>query len=251
MISAVVLTHNDEKIIERTLKSLIWSDEIVVVDDRSSDGTVAIAKKLNARVYERALNNDFSSQRNFGLEKAKHDWVLFVDSDEEVSPALAKEIKEATGKMDVNGFYLKRQDVLWGRELKHGETSRVRLMRLGQKGKGVWERPIHEVWNITGVVGTLNTPLYHFPHPNVAQFIDEINFYSTINAHYLYSQKIRVPWWHIVVYPKAKFFHNYFLRLGFLDGTAGAVVALMMSMHSFLTRAKLWLLWHKDDRVGV
>ena len=117
-------------------------------------------------------------------------------------------------------------------------------MRLAKKNAGVWQRPVHETWNITGRIGELSQPLLHYPHPDVAQFITDINWYSTLNAHYLYSQKVHVSWWHILAYPKAKFFVDYIWYRGFLDGTAGVVVALMMSFHSFLTRAKLWLLWH-------
>lgn len=243
MISAVVLTHNDEQAIKKTLESLTWCDEIVVVDDYSTDKTTRFARKFTSKIFRRKVSGDFAQQRNFGLSKARGEWILFVDSDEVVSQELSREIQNAIKSGD--GYYLKRNDFLFGRWLKHGETGRLKLLRLSKKDRGIWVRPVHEVWNITGVVGTLNNPLYHFPHPNVAQFVDELNRYSTINAQYLYDQKIRVPWWHIVVYPKAKFFLNYFVRLGFLDGTAGAVIVLVMSMHSFLTRAKLWLLWHK------
>ncbi len=257
MISAVVLTHNDQLTSERALNSLAWCDEIIVIDDQSTDQTVAIAKKFGAHIYERALSDDFASQRNFGLEKTNHDWVLFVDSDEMVSKELSEEIQRvisviparepgsARNDNDFVGYFFKRADSLWGRVLKHGETNRVRLLRLAQKDAGKWVRPVHEVWDVKGLVGELREPLLHFPHPNVAQFIEEINFYSTINAHYLFNQKIRAHGWHIIAYPLAKFFLNYVWYLGFLDGTAGAVVAFMMSFHSFLTRAKLWLLWHK------
>ncbi len=128
-----------------------------------------------------------------------------------------------------------------------GETSRVLLLRLAKKDAGTWVRPVHETWNVKGVVGTLTNPLDHYPHPNVAQFIDDINVYSTINARHLYNENIRVPWWHIIGYPTAKFFKDYIWYQGFRDGTAGAIVAIMMSMHSFLTRAKLWILTHKHD----
>jgi hypothetical protein len=97
---------------------------------------------------------------------------------------------------------------------------------------------------VKGTTGQLLSPLLHYPHPNVAQFIEDINTYSTLNAQYLYSQKVRAHWFEILAYPVAKFFRNYFFHLGFLDGTAGVVTALMMSFHSFLTRAKLYQAWN-------
>lgn len=244
MISAVILSHNDEEPLRRSLASLAFCDEIIVIDDESVNLSLPKSKKI--RLYKRALHGDFAAQRNYGLSRAKGEWVLFVDSDEVVSPTLAKEIQKAV-TVDCAGFYLRRMDWQFGKKLTHGETNKVRLLRLAKKDAGKWARPVHEVWNIEGAVGTLVTPLDHFPHPNVAQFVKDINMYSTLNAHFLYTEKIKVPGWQIVVYPAAKFFVDYIWYLGFLDGTAGAVVALMMSMHSFLTRAKLWLLWHKRE----
>ncbi len=244
MISGVVLTHNDEAILPRCLQSLTWCDEIVVIDDDSTDKTVEVAKKAGAKVFTHSLDDDFAKQRNFGLEKVKNEWVLFVDSDEMVSKELAKEIQLViSGKRQAeSGYYIKRKDWMWGKWLRHGETGNVKFLRLAKRDAGKWERPIHEVWNITGPVGELQHPLLHYPHPHVAQFLEEINRYSTLNAQYLHAQGIRVSWWQIILYPKAKFFLNYFWRLGFVDGTAGAVVAIMMSFHSFLSRAKLYLL---------
>lgn len=243
------MTHNNEQSLERTLTSVGFCDEIVVIDDRSLDKTVTIAKRLGSTVITRTVDDDFAAQRNFGLEKAKGPWVLFVDSDEVVPTALAKEIKEAILRVDVQGFYLKRQDVLWGRRLRYGETGQVRLLRLGKKGKGTWVRPVHETWNITGVVATLPTPLEHVPHPNITEFLADINRYSTINAMHFYRKHEPIAWWHIPLYPAAKFLQNYVFRRGFLDGMPGAVVSLMMSFHSFLTRAKLWQLYHPKKEI--
>ncbi|MBU1327254.1 glycosyltransferase family 2 protein [Patescibacteria group bacterium] len=251
MITAVVLSRNDAEYIGRTLESIHWCDEVVVIDDDSTDDTGAICERFGARVYVRALHKDFASQRNFGLSKARGEWVFFVDSDEIVSSQLASEIqlvvKNATKMPNANvGYFVRRKDFFGGRWLLHGETANVRLLRLAKRNAGIWMRPVHEVWKITGPVGILREPLLHYPHPDVAQFIDSINWYSTVNAQYLFRQKIRESWWKIPVYPAAKFFYNYICRLGFLDGTAGAVVAIMMSFHSFLTRAKLWKLWDRD-----
>jgi len=241
MITSVVLTRNDEKGIERCLKSIQWCDEVIIVDDASTDGTIGIAKKLGAKVFVRKLNDDFAAQRNFGLAKAKGEWVLFVDSDEVVSEELASEIRQAVRTV-YKGLYIKRKDYLFGRWLAHGETANVRLLRLARKDAGKWVQPVHEEWKIEGKVGTLAHPLLHYPHQNVAQFLDKINRYSTLYAQYLHDHGIKEPAWTIVGKPMPKLFVNYFWRLGFLDGMAGIVVALMMSFHSFLVRAKLWKL---------
>lgn len=246
MVSAVVLAHNDERTIEKTLKSLAWCAERIVVDDYSNDKTVSIAKRHKAVVYERHLNNDFAAQRNFALTKAKGQWVLFVDSDEIVPVTLREEIKKTLAAPEASGYLLRRQDTIFGHALHHGETSRVRLLRLGRKSAGLWERPVHEVWRIDAPVQELVSPLSHFPHPDVAQFLSEINRYSSLNAQYLFANKVRVTGTHILMYPVAKFFVNYVWYRGFADGMPGAIVAFLMSFHSFLTRAKLYLLWDRE-----
>lgn len=238
MISAVVLTHNDEIILPRCLEGLRWCDEVIVIDDNSTDGTVNVAKKLGVKVCFHPLNDDFAGQRNFGLAQAGGEWVLFVDSDEVVTPHLAGEIRKAV-KTVKKGFYIKRKDWIFGRWLTHGETANVRLLRLARKDSGKWVQPVHEVWRVEGMVGELTTPLLHYPHNNVAQFLEEINWYSGVYAQYLHARGIQEPAWQMVAKPVSKFFINYVWRLGFLDGTAGIVVALMMSFHSFLVRGKL------------
>lgn len=240
-ISAIILAKNEEKNIEECLKALRWCDEVVVIDDCSKDKTAKLAKGLGARVYERSLDNNFSAQRNFGLLKARGEWVLFVDADERVSPVLALEIKEKTKIKKYDGFFLKRQDYFGKRKLKHGETSKVRLMRLGKKDSGKWQREVHETWIIEGKAGELSHPLLHYPHQTISEFLKEINFYSTLHAKALSKEGIKGNLWRIVFYPLAKFLQNYFLRLGFLDGMPGFIVAAMMSWHSFLAQSKLYL----------
>lgn len=247
MISAVILTKNEEKNIERSLQSVSWCDEIIVIDDYSSDKTVEIAKKLGAKVYIRTLHQDFSAQRNFGLEKAKGDWVLFIDADEKIPSPLWYEIMSYTNNPfnEFTGFYIKRIDTMWGRELKYGETGNIKLLRLAKKGAGEWQGQVHETWKIKGKIITLNNALLHYPHETVEKFLKEINHYTDLRAEELFSKKKKVYWWSIILYPKAKFLLNYIIRRGFLDGQPGLVFALMMSFHSFLVRAKLWKLWVK------
>lgn len=247
MISAVVLTKNEEKNIEACLASLSWCDEIVVIDDHSHDNTVTLAKKHGAKVFSHDMKGDFSRQRNYGLEKATGEWVLFIDADERVSSALWYEIMEYTNNPLVSyaGFFIKRTDIMWRKELLHGETGGTKLLRLAKKDAGIWEGPVHETWKVHGKTFLLEKPLLHYPHPTIAEFLQEINFYTDLRAKQLYKKKTKVYWWSIIVYPKAKFVLNYIFRGGCLDGLAGLVFALMMSFHSFLVRSKLWLLWQK------
>ncbi|MEK7450742.1 MAG: glycosyltransferase family 2 protein [Patescibacteria group bacterium] len=246
MISAVVLTRNEENSIIDCLESMGWCDEIIVVDDFSQDRTIEIIGGLRNKkisVFKRALNKDYSKQRNFGLSKTSYEWILFVDADERVSPFLRDEILKATStRSKYDGYLIRRRDILWGKELRYGELGDVKLLRLAKKGKGEWSGRVHEEWEIRGAVGQLNSSLIHYPHQTITEFLREINFYTDIRAKELFDNGTRVSWLSILLYPKAKFILNYFLRLGFLDGIQGLIVVIFMSFHSFLVRSKLWKL---------
>lgn len=249
-VSIVILAKNEENNILDCLESVKEAGEIIVVDDYSEDRTLEIARKFGdkVKIFQHKLNGDFSAQRNFGLSKATCEWVLFVDADERVTEALASEISNLKSQIpnDTNGFYTKRRDAVWGRELKFGETGNIKLLRLGRKDSGKWKGKVHEVWNVSGKIGDLNNELIHYPHQTVREFLGEISLYSTIRANELYEKGVSVSAFHIVLYPKLKFLLNYFIKLGFMDGLSGLVLALMMSFQSFLVRGKLWLLNNKN-----
>jgi glycosyltransferase involved in cell wall biosynthesis len=241
MILAVVLTKNEEKNLTRCLESLKWCDEVIVIDDQSTDSSVRIAQKYGARVIERPLAGDFAAQRNFALSQARNKWVLFVDADEEVPPKLADEIQSAVQKVEFKGFRVRRTDYLWGATLTHGDIGRFNYIRLGRRGAGEWKRQVDEVWEIEGRVGQLKNRLNHYPHQTLTEFLEEINFKSTINARQFYQEGKRttlLEWGK----PAATFLRSWIIKRGFLDGMPGFVVAILMSFHSFLVRSKLYLL---------
>lgn len=243
MISAIVLTKNEEKNIAACLETLKWCDEIIVIDDYSKDRTAEIAQGMGAKVYQRNLNGDFATQRNFGIAKAASYWILFLDADERISKELREEIRTKLDNLKdqtVNGFYFKRDDFFLGKKLKYGETAKIRLLRLAKKGKGFFEREVDEAWKIKGKTEEFKNPLLHYSHLTLGEFMESINNFSSLNARVFLKKNCRVnvfEWFK----PPAKFIQNYFFRLGFLDGTGGFIIAAMMSYHSFLVRAKLWM----------
>lgn len=255
MISAIILTKNEEKNIFECLKSISWCDEIIVIDDSSTDKTLKIVKEFkhsNLTLFEHLLEHDFSKQRNFGLDKAKGDWILFIDADERVSETLRDEIKNLISNSDrtekLNGFYIRRVDFIWGKDLRYGETGNIKLLRLARKDSGRWEGKVHEEWKIKGNVGELTNPLIHYPHQSISEFLKDINFYTGLRAQELYRRGERANFLSILIYPKMKFIQNYFLKLGILDGMEGLIFAITMSFHSFLVRGKLWSLWDKSRK---
>lgn len=251
MISTVVLTKNEEKNIVDCLESILFCQEIIVIDDNSTDRTREIVEsyiKINPKIklFTRELGTNFSAQRQFGIDKSKFDWILFVDADERISKELAEEIREnIENNSNLGGFLIPRKDVMWGKMLMHGETGNIKLLRLFNKNYGKLVGSVHEAWQSQKPVGRLINFITHYPHPTISEFLGEINFYTDIRAQELLKKKTKVNFVSIILYPKAKFFKNYFLKMGFLDGIEGFVHALLMSFHSFLVRGKLWLLYQK------
>lgn len=250
-ITTIVLTKNEEKNIIDCIESILFSDEIIVIDDNSDDRTEEIVKNLikkenKIKFYKRDLNLNFSKQRHFGIEKSSNDWILFVDADERISEELSIEILEnITPNTTFSGFLIRRIDFIWGKKLQHGETGNIRLLRLFNKKDGKLIGKVHETWETKKPVGRLTHPIQHFPHPSISDFLKDINFYTDLRASELHEQKKSTSALSILLYPVAKFIMNYFIKLGFLDGIPGLIHATLMSFHSFLVRGKLWQLWQK------
>jgi glycosyltransferase involved in cell wall biosynthesis len=257
-LSAVILTKNEQDNIERCLKSLDFCDEVLIIDDNSTDNTIKIIeefkkrqRKKNINIFKRKLNEDFSAQKNFAFKMVKGDWVLFLDADEEISKELREEIKkiffnELTTLPEIAGFYIKRRDFWWGRELKFGEVLKVRnkgIIRLVKKNSGFWKGKVHEEFIFLSQkfkIKKLKNFINHYPHQTIKKFLEEINFYSTLRAKELFENNKKTNIFEIIFYPLTKFILNYFIYLGFLDGIGGFTYSFLMSFHSFLVRAKLY-----------
>ncbi|MBI4974191.1 glycosyltransferase family 2 protein [Candidatus Roizmanbacteria bacterium] len=246
-ITAIILTKNEEKNIERAIKSVGFCDEIILVDDFSSDKTIEKIKsiKSDTQILSHDSKGDFASQRNWAMEKAKNEWILFVDADETISCELKSEIESSavSHQSSVCAYYIKRRDFWWGRELRYGEVAKARnkgIIRLVKKGSGEWKGAVHEEFATSLSVGQLEGCINHYPHPTLKEFIHDINIYSTLRAHELQKQGKKGSILPILLYPTAKFILTYFIYLGFLDGAAGFAYAFLMSFHSFLVRAKLF-----------
>jgi glycosyltransferase involved in cell wall biosynthesis len=247
ILSVIILTKNEEKNIIDCLETVEFADEILVIDDNSTDRTLELVSSLNnpkIKVITHDLNGDFSQQRNFALEKAKGDWVLFIDADERVSKKLQKSIVFYAHNTPLRGFYIQRRDILWNKKLMHGETGNIKLLRFVDKkfGSPKWSGKVHEVLEVKGETATIEGELLHYPHQTVQEFLSEINNYTTLRAEELVKRKTLVSSADIFLYPTGKFLVNYIVKRGFLDGVHGFIHATLMSFHSFLVRGKVYLL---------
>lgn len=241
-ITAVILAKNEEKVIKKAIQSVSFCDEVLVIDDESTDSTGIRAKEAGATVLSHSSYKNFAAQRNWAREQAKNEWVLFVDADEEVSTDLKLKICNVKLQGDVIAYAIPRRDFFWGHEMKYGETKQARtkgIIRLIKKGGGNWTGTVHETFTPVGVVNRIDAFLDHYSHDSLSSFIHDVNIYSTIRANELAAQGKQVSILEVIFYPFGKFIYTYFLLGGFLDGPEGFTYSFIMSFHSFLVRAKL------------
>lgn len=236
-ITAIVLSKSGI-VPQKTLDSIAFADEIFVIVDSDSKEKPSI--KSGIKYFNRPLAGDFSGQRNYAISKAHTKWILFIDDDEYVSSELALEIKARIRSGTVKGYYIPRRDVVFHDELKHGETGDLKILRLAQKGAGEFCRTVHEKWEINGLIADLESPLYHIKDNFVSEFSSRIALYGPKDALALESENKPFSFFRLLFYPKAKFFQNYFIRLGFLDGLPGLFLAYLLAVQSLSVRVFQW-----------
>jgi len=241
-ISACVICFNEERKIHRCLQSVAWCDETVVLDSMSTDRTVEISRQFTDRVYQHEWLG-YVAQRNLVREMSRHPWVLYIDSDEEISEGLRDEIiaefEHGTG--EYVGYEFPRQVYYIGKWIRHGEWYPDVKLRLFKKacGRTEGEEP-HDRIVVTGTVKRLKNPVWHYTYNDVRDQMDTLNRFSSITAQHRYVQERPFRWIDLLVRPVLRFLRGYILRGGFLDGAHGFMIAVLSSYGAFAKYAKLW-----------
>jgi glycosyltransferase involved in cell wall biosynthesis len=241
-LSVVIITLNEQANLARTLSSVAWADEIVIVDSGSTDRTRDIAESFQARFYFEPWRG-FAAQKNFALEKATCNWVLSLDADEEVEPALADEIRSTlAANPSVTGFRIPRKNFFLGRWIRHGGFYPDPKLRLFRRGAGQFEhRLVHEDALVSGPTARLKNHLLHHAYPTLESYLDHMNHYSSLGAQMTAAQRQRgFSFLDIVVRPRLTFLYNYILRGGFLDGREGLLLHLYHEEYVSWKYAKAW-----------
>lgn len=242
-ISGLVLTHNSEESIQDCLESLKWVDEIVVIDDESTDRTIDIVANYDAKIFNRKLD-DFSSQRNFGLEKCTNAWVLVLDSDEQISDPLQKEIKAILSKTFIEtGFQIPRKNLFmetWIRSIYPDYC-----LRLFKRTEANYRGAVHESLNIGGTIGKLKHPILHVSYRNIEEIIQKTNQYTTLSAQELHKRGKKATFMDIILRPIHTFIKIYFIKRGFLDGIPGLILHILSGYCTFIKYTKLYFLEKK------
>lgn len=238
-ISAIIITKNERENIVDVIKNLKFTDEIIVIDNKSEDETVKLAKKHGAKVYSRKFN-DFAQQRNFGLEKTKGEWTLYVDADERVSSELQREILDIIrSKTNLSGYRIPRKNYYFSNhEWPHVE----RLERLFKRNKlQRWEGAIHESSVVKGEVGELENYLIHHTHKDLSSMIKKTNEWSEIEAQLLYKAgHPKMVWWRFIRIMLTKFYDSFIRQGGWKVGWVGWIESIYQAFSYFVVYAKLW-----------
>lgn len=240
-ISVAIITHNEAENIARSLASVAWADEIVIIDSGSTDATVEIASHHGAKISSEEWRG-FAAQKNFAITRCTSDWILSLDADEEVSPALATEIKTQINAPTADAYFLPRRNFFLGRWMRRGGYYPDAKLRLFRRGKAAFEaRTVHETLQTSAQTATLHNDLLHHAYPTLASYIEHMNRYSTLGAATIASRDHRISIiWHALITPFATFVYNYVIRLGFLDGREGLLLHLYHSVYVSWKYAKAW-----------
>lgn len=241
-VSVAIITKNEEKNIRDALESVKDFEEIIVVDSFSQDKTIDICKKYTDKIFQIEWSG-FYFQKQFAIDRATLPWVLVLDADERVTEPLKKEIMEKINEHDIDGYLIPRKNFFLGRWIKYSGWWPDYTLRLFKRNKGKMEkREVHEKIIIDGKTDYLKEPILHYTYDSIEDFIKKMQKYSTLSAIEIQAQnpskyKILIK---MIISPFFTFFKMFILRLGFLDGLRGFILAVFYSFYSFLKYAKAW-----------
>ena len=241
-LTVTVITYNESEHIAAALDSVSWADEVIVVDSGSTDGTADIARAKATRVIVRDWPG-YSDQKNFAADMASNDWVLSMDADERVTPALADEIRSLLQQgPGASGYRIKRVSRYLGRWIRSTDWFPDYQLRLYNRHAGRWNGlKIHESFRLSqGTPGRLSGEMEHYAYRNISHHLQKIDAYTTLIADQWMADGRTTNGVAIVLHPVFAFFRNYVIRHGFTDGVAGLVISMLNSYYVFLKLAKLW-----------
>jgi glycosyltransferase involved in cell wall biosynthesis len=245
-LSVTIITKNEAADIGAALASVAFADERVVVDAHSTDDTVGIARQHTDRVIVRDWAG-YIDQKNYAASQASHDWILSLDADERVPPALADEIKTTlAGPSAHHAYRIPRVAWQFGRWIRTTDWYPDYQLRLYDRRSAQWTgKYVHESVTVRGTVGQLRHELQHYAYRDIADHLETIDRYTTLAARQMYEDGRRAGLLEVGGHLPLAFLRNYLARGGFKDGVAGLTISAMNAYYVFLKFAKLWELEHK------
>ncbi len=241
-LSVIVITKNEEHNIVDCLQSVIWANEIIIVDAESKDRTVELARQFTPEVHVREWMG-YGPAKNSALDHVTNTWVLWLDADERVSPELAREIRTAIQDQSTlhTVFEVARRAYFLGRWIRHCGWYPGYVVRLFKKNSARFsDSRVHEGLEYTGSVGRLENDLIHYTDDTLYHYFSKFNPYTSLAAADVMDAKRRFSLYDLLVRPPYLFFKMYVLRFGFLDGMPGLILSLLSASYVFMKYAKLW-----------
>jgi len=248
-LSVAIITLNEDKIIEKTLKAVKEiADEIIVVDSGSTDSTVEICKRYNATVYNESWKG-FGPQKNSAIEKCTGEWVLLLDADEVVSPELKEKIVDIiNGKNKYEVYDINRCSICFGKEIEYGGWSNQYATRLWKNKKvKLNDNLVHEDFITDCEKGKIKEKIAHYSYLNLSDYLKRFDKYTTLGALEYYKRGKKASVFQIIFNPFYKFIRMYFIRGGFLDGLEGFLLAIFSSCYSMAKYFKLREIWKNSS----
>ena len=241
--SVVISAYNEEGRLAECLKSVSTiAQEIIVVDNSSTDSTEKIAREFTDKVYTRKNNIMLNTNKNFGFSKAQSEWILNLDADERLTSELAEEILSLPEGGGVDGYYVPRKNIIFGKWIRHTGWYPDYQLRLFRKDKGKFEeKHVHELIKINGTTEHLENPLTHLNYDSISQFLEKmIKTYTVSEADSLSSSGYKFNFADIYLMPIKEFMSRYFARQGYMDGFHGLTISLLMAFYHFVVFLRLW-----------
>jgi glycosyltransferase involved in cell wall biosynthesis len=248
MISALAITYNEDPNIEKFLKSLSFADEIIIIDSNSTDNTVKLAKEHGAKVLVRDFDT-ISRQKNFAIQQANHEWILFFDLDETMSQELTEDIQSSIANSGTaNAFKVKRNFYFMGKRIKYGGLQNDAVIRVFKKNKATYSTNlVHETLEVDGLIKTLKHKIDHFSYKGFDLYNNKLTRYSKLQAQALYTKNVRPNLYHLILTPWFHFWHHYLIQLGFLDGKEGFILAYTSAFAVFKRYLYLWTMYRNIE----
>jgi len=241
-LSAVVIAYNDEPNIRACLESVTWADELIVVDSHSTDATATISREFTDKVYQHEFQG-FGKLRNEAVAHASYEWVLSLDTDERVTPALRDEIRTVLARgPEADAYFVPRQNFFLGRWIRHGgwypdyrQPQLFRKSRLRYR-----DDVVHESFDLNGRIGYLKEPVFQYPFRDVEHYLAKMDRYTELMADRMAGQGRRFRVHQLVTHPCFTFAKMYIGRAGLLDGVPGLILSGLYAYYTFIKYAKLW-----------
>lgn len=248
LLSAIIITKNEQDRIDACLEALSFCDEQIIVDNASSDDTRLEARRQGARVISNTLK-DFAALRNIGRDNARGNWLLYVDADETVTQALSNEILQLIRSWQPGmpeSYALRRKNYYLG---KRWPTTELMLRLFRRSSLVGWYGTLHESARVRGITGILHGELIHDTHRNIAEMVQKTNKWSEIEAALrLNVHHPRIASWRLIRVMMTAFWDSYISQQGFKAGIVGLIESIYQSFSSFITYAKLWELQRKNEK---